>query len=54
MWVLGCRVFRWGVRSVPHRFLVLIFIIVVDFVGGSHMDSNKSISFRTVLFSIST
>ena len=28
----------WGVGSVPHRFLVLIFIIVVYFVGGSHMD----------------
>ena len=27
----------WGDGSVPHRFLVLIFIIVVYFVGGSQL-----------------
>ena len=48
-WVLGCRVFRCGVESVPPRFLVLIFIIVVYFV---RVHTYKSTSCRIGLFSI--
>ena len=56
MWVLNCTVFRYGmgIWAVSRRFLVLIFIIVVYSMRGSHMDSNKVDPNRSGLFSIPT